>query len=192
MPLGFKKPEGQEWTTGLGDVVLGWKQVLFHSLSSGSILAASGEIILPIGDESVGFGTGVTAFEPFVSFGQVLRGDSFIQAQAGAVFPTDTEQSPQRTFWRVAAGKSVAQNRWGRTWTPMVELLGFKTLEDGQEAHYDLVPQFQVTLNTRQHIMANIGVRIPLDKPGTRSTQIAFYLLWDWFDGGLRDGWSGR
>jgi hypothetical protein len=40
--------------------------------------------------------------------------------------------------------------------------------------------------------MANIGVRIPLDKPGTRSTQIAFYLLWDWFDGGLRDGWSGR
>jgi len=51
------------------------------------------------------------------------------------------------------------------------------------------VPQFQVTLNTRQHIMANFGVRIPLDKPGTRSTQFAFYLLWDWFDGGLRDGW---
>jgi len=189
VPLGFKQPEGQDWTTGLGDVVLGWKQVLFHSLTSGSILAASGEIILPIGDEGGGFGQGVTAFEPFVSFGQVLRGDSFIQAQVGGVLPSDTEKAARRAFWRVAAGKSFAENRWGRTWTPMIELLGFEQYEDGQDAHYDLVPQFQVTLNTRQHIMANIGVRIPLDKPGTRSTQIAFYLLWDWFDGGLRDGW---
>ena len=189
VPLGFKQPEGQDWTTGLGDVVLGWKQVLFHSLTSGSILSAAGEIILPIGDEGGGFGQGVTAFEPFVSFGQVLQGDSFIQAQVGGVLPSDTEKAARRAFWRVAAGKSFAENRWGRTWTPMIELLGFEQYEDGQEAHYDLVPQFQVTLNTRQHIMANIGIRIPLDKPGTRSTQIAFYLLWDWFDGGLRDGW---
>jgi hypothetical protein len=192
VPLGFKKPQGEDWTTGLGDVVLGWKQVLFHDLGSGSILAASGEIILPIGDEGSGFGKGVTVIEPFVSFGQALRGDSFIQAQVGIELPTDTGKAAQEAFWRVAAGKSFSQNRWGRSWTPMVELLGFKELEDGQEAHYDLVPQFQVTLSTRQHIMANIGVRIPLDKPGTRSTQVAFYLLWDWFDGGLADGWSGR
>ena len=192
VPLGFKKPEGGDWSTGLGDVILGWKQVLFHSLRSGSILAASGEVILPIGDEGGGFGKGVTVIEPFVSFGQAFRGDSFIQAQAGIELPTDTDVAAQEAFWRIAAGKSFSQNRWGRTWTPMVELLGFKELEDGQEAHYDLVPQFQVTLSQRQHIMANVGVRIPLDKPGTRSTQIAFYLLWDWFDGGLRDGWSGR
>ena len=126
VPLGFKQPEGQDWTTGLGDVVLGWKQVLFHSLASGSILAASGEIILPIGDEGGGFGKGVTVFEPFVSFGQVLRGDSFIQAQAGIELPTDTGKAAQEAFWRVAAGKSFAQHRWGRTWSPMIELLGFK------------------------------------------------------------------
>jgi hypothetical protein len=189
VPLGFKKPEGGDWSTGLGDVILGWKQVLFHSLRSGSILAASGELILPVGDVGGGFAQGVTAFEPFVSFGQVLRGDSFIQAQVGGVLPSDTERAARRAFWRVAAGKSFAQNRWGRTWTPMIELLGFEQFKDGEEAHYDLVPQFQVTLNTRQHIMANFGVRIPLDKPGTRRTQIAFYILWDWFDGGLRDGW---
>jgi len=189
VPLGFKKPEGGDWSTGQGDVILGWKQVLFHSLRSGSILAASGELILPVGDVGGGFAQGVTAFEPFVSFGQALRGDSFIQAQVGGVLPSDTERAARRAFWRVAAGKSFAQSRWGRTWTPMIELLGFEQFKDGEEAHYDLVPQFQVTLNTRQHIMANFGVRIPLDKPGTRSTQIAFYILWDWFDGGLRDGW---
>ena len=189
VPLGFKKPEGGDWSMGLGDVILGWKQVLFHSLRSGSILAASGELILPVGDVGGGFAQGVTAFEPFVSFGQALRGDSFIQAQVGGVLPSDTERAARRAFWRVAAGKSFAQNRWGRTWTPMIELLGFEQYKEGEEAHYDLVPQFQVTLNTRQHIMANFGVRIPLDKPGTRSTQFAFYILWDWFDGGLRDGW---
>jgi len=192
VPLGFKKPEGGDWTTGLGDVVLGWKQVLLHSSRSGTILAASGEVILPVGDVGGGFAQGVAAFEPFVSFGQVLRGDSFIQAQVGGVLPSDTERAARRAFWRVAAGKSFAQDRWGRTWTPMIELLGFEQFKDGEEAYYDLVPQFQVTLNQRQHIMANIGVRIPLDKPGSRSTQVAFYLLWDWFDGGLADGWKGR
>mgnify|MGYP001040952205 CR=1 FL=1 len=95
-------------------------------------------------------------------------------------------------FWRLAYGYTFTQGLFGRSWSPMLEVLGFRELLDGESAHWDLVPQFQVTLNTRQHIMANIGVRIPLDKPGTRSTQIAFYLLWDWFDGGLRDGWSGR
>jgi hypothetical protein len=25
---------------------------------------------------------------------------------------------------------------------------------------------------------------------GLRPTQVFFYLIWDWFDGGLRDGWQ--
>ncbi len=51
------------------------------------------------------------------------------------------------------------------------------------------MPQFQVTLNTRQHVMANFGLRIPTeDEPG-RDTQFVFYLLWDWFDGGVLEGW---
>jgi hypothetical protein len=37
--------------------------------------------------------------------------------------------------------------------------------------------------------MLNIGTRIPVNNSGQRNTQILFYLLWDWFDGGLRDGW---
>ena len=189
VPLGFKQPEGSDWTTGLGDVVLGWKQVLAHSAKTGSILSVSGEVILPVGDEGAGFGKGVTIIEPFVAFGQAMRGDSFIQAQTGIELPTDSEKAAKEAFWRLAVGKTFSRNRWGRAWTPMVEVLGFREFADGEETHWDLVPQFQVTLSTRQHIMANIGVRIPMDKPGSRSTQVAFYLLWDWFDGGLRDGW---
>jgi hypothetical protein len=47
----------------------------------------------------------------------------------------------------------------------------------------------QFTLNTRQHIMANLGVRFPVSNTEGRSTQVIFYLLWEWFDGGLFDGW---
>jgi len=53
----------------------------------------------------------------------------------------------------------------------------------------DLLPQVQSTLNTRQHIMANVGVRFPVNNTEGRGTQVAFYLLWEWFDGGLFDGW---
>jgi ribosomal protein S2 len=47
----------------------------------------------------------------------------------------------------------------------------------------------QVTLNRRQHIMINVGVRIPVNERANRSTQVITYFLWDWFDGGLLDGW---
>jgi hypothetical protein len=47
----------------------------------------------------------------------------------------------------------------------------------------------QVTLSTRQHIMANAGVRIPVNQREGRSTQAMVYLLWDWFDGGFLTGW---
>ena len=47
----------------------------------------------------------------------------------------------------------------------------------------------QVTLSKRQHIMINAGVRFPLNERNSRRTQVITYFLWDWFDGGLLDGW---
>lgn len=51
------------------------------------------------------------------------------------------------------------------------------------------IPQLQVTLSRRQHVLLNVGVRIPLTHTGARPTRVATYLLWDWFDGGLLEGW---
>jgi hypothetical protein len=53
----------------------------------------------------------------------------------------------------------------------------------------DLVPQVQVTLSTRQHVMASLGVRVPLNERADRPTRLLFYVLWDWFDGPLFGGW---
>jgi hypothetical protein len=70
----------------------------------------------------------------------------------------------------------------------MVEVLGSRELISDAPTHWDVVPQVQVTLNTRQNIMANVGARIPVDG-SDRNVQVMGYLLWDWFDGGLLDGW---
>jgi hypothetical protein len=37
--------------------------------------------------------------------------------------------------------------------------------------------------------MINAGVRVPVTDRGERHAQVITYFLWDWFDGGLRDGW---
>ena len=183
----FERSPG-EWSGGLGDIALGVKRALFHDLRSGTIFSAAGEVILPTGDEDDGVGGGVTIFEPFLALGQVLPADAFLHVQAGAELLTDRDFGDHEGFWRAALGKSFVEGLYGRTWSPMVEILGSRDLVSGAETHWDIVPQFQVTLNTRQHLMANAAVRVPLDD-ASRTTQVFVYFLWDWFDGGLRDGW---
>jgi hypothetical protein len=53
----------------------------------------------------------------------------------------------------------------------------------------DIVPQLQVSLSKLQHVLLNVGVRMPLGARAGRQTQLMTYILWDWFDGGLTDFW---
>ena len=74
-------------------------------------------------------------------------------------------------------------------WSPMLELITDRDLEDGAKTNVDVMPQFQVTLNRRQHVRVNVGLQVPVANTTGRSKQVVFYLLWDWFDGGLLEGW---
>jgi hypothetical protein len=176
------------WRRGLGDVAAALKHVFHHSLERGNIFSAAAEIVLPTGKENEGLGRGVTVFEPFAAFGQMLPRDGFVQAQTGFEIPLGGERSNE-FFWRALAGKSFVQGEFGRTWSPMVEVLGARDLDDGATVLWDVVPQMQVTLNRRQHIMMSVGIRIPVNERAARGNQVLTYLLWDWFDGGLFDGW---
>ena len=117
------------------------------------------------------------------------RGDGFLHAHAGIEVPADGEKAAKETFWRIAVGKSFMHNRWGRAWSPMLEILGALELEDGHAAEWDALPQLQVSLSTRQHVLVNIGVRTPLSQRSERGSSVLVYLLWDWFDGGFFSGW---
>ena len=72
----------------------------------------------------------------------------------------------------------------------MLEMLTDRELKKGMSTHVDLVPQMQVTLSRRQHIRANVGVQVPVNNTAGRPVQVTFYLLWDWFDGRLVEGWK--
>jgi len=191
VPFQFEQPDEQEWTGGIGDIALAYKRPLFHSLNTGSILSLVGEVVLPTGDPAWGTGKGVTIFEPFVAYGQILPRDSFVQFQGGAELPTHKDDAGNELFWRTAVGKTFAQDGGlGRAWTPMVEVLAARELETGATTSWDVLPQLQVTLSKRQHIMANVGVRFPVTDSGSRTTEVLFYVLWDWFDGGFLEGWK--
>lgn len=177
------------WQGGIGDVALGVKHALFHSARSGSIFSLAAEVKLPTGNEDRGFGAGTAVFEPFLSFGQLLPLNGFFQFQGLAEFPFETEGRESEGAVRATVGTTVTQGPWGRAWSPMVEVLAARAFESGATIEWDIVPQFQVTLNTRQHIMANVAVRIPVNDTETRHPSVLVYLLWDWFDGGLFQGW---
>ena len=190
LPLGVQQTiSGGDWNGGVGDLAVGVKRALFHGLEEGSIVSVGAEAVLPTGDEDQGFGKGTVVFEPFVAFGQILPADAFLHAQAGLEVPAgESDTAEQEAFWRLVVGRTFTPQPWGRTWSPMLEVLATMELEEGA-VDWDLLPQIQVSLNKRQHILANIGVRVPATNAATRDTAILFYILWDWFDGGLSDGW---
>ena len=187
LPFRFGQPAG-DWNGGVGDMAFAYKRVLFHSVESGSIFSAAGEVVVPTGDRDRGLGDGVTVFEPFVAFGQILPRDSFLHFQAGFELPSDRDLLDE-VFWRTALGKTFAQNGFGRAWSPMIEILAARTLGEGGTTRWDAIPQIQVSLSTRQHVLLNAGIRVPLGEADDRSAQVLVYLLWDWFDGGFLDGW---
>ena len=72
----------------------------------------------------------------------------------------------------------------------MVEIIADRDLETGAKTNWDVVPQMQVTLNNRQHVRVNVGVRTPVNNTaGQRHAGASSTRCGTWFDGGLRDGW---
>jgi hypothetical protein len=165
------------------------KQNLYANVDSGFIFSLLGEVVLPTGNERRGLGGGSFVFETHALFAQLFPNDVFLQGQVFAGFPARSALS-EEVGLRMVFGKTFAQdNGWGRAWSPMIEVLGVQELASGAKTEWDIVPQMQVTLSTRQHVRLNAGARIPVTEPSSRSTLFVFYLLWDWYDAGLFQGW---
>ncbi len=182
------EPDSGGWTGGIGDIALGLKHVFLAAESTGSILSGIAEIITPTGDADRGLGKGVFVFEPSLAFGQSLGPAGFLHLQLGMEVPAENDPGTE-AFWRAAYGYTFTQGLFGRSWSPMLEVLGNIDIEEGASAHWDLAPQIQISLNTRQHIMLGLATRIPLEPGHGRTIGVWAYLLWEWFDGGLGDGW---
>jgi mono/diheme cytochrome c family protein len=189
VPFTFQD-ENHTWYGGIGDTSIGLKRTLFSSLKSGSIFSVEGEVAFPTGNRTRALGSGVTAFGTFAAYGQLLPANFFLQLQGGADLPANTAIAPRSLFWNAAIGQSYGQNKGlGRLWSPMVEFLADRDFETGAATTWSIVPEMQVTLSARQHIRANVGVEIPTGNTAGRSVEVLFYVLWDWQDGKLTEGW---
>jgi len=177
------------WKTGAGDLAVAFKHVLSSGLDRGSILAVGGEIALPTGDETKGFGSGTTVYEAFALYDKLIGDKSFMQVQGLVDFPQGNGLEDEAQL-RLALGRTWARDHgFGRQWTPMLEVIGTRELVGSAENEWDVVPQFQVTLSARLHVRAAAGWRIPVTQRDTRVDQFVFYLLWDWYDGRILEGW---
>jgi len=187
-PVELAEQDGGGWKGGVGDLAVALKRVLAASLASGSIASASVEVVAPTGRTDRGFGAGTTMFEGALAFGQRLPWGAFLHAQAGLGIAYDRSH-PDEVFARGALGDKVIPFRFGRMFIPMLEAMAARELASGAPVEVDLVPQLQVTLSTRQHIRASVGVQVPVTERAGRQTAVLAFLLWDWADGGFTEGW---
>lgn len=195
VPLIFRDRSSQArgWTGGhIGDISLAVKRAVFHtqSLTRASILSLGAEVNFPTGNATLGFGDGTLVYEPFLLAAQMLGPNAFLQFHGGIELPhARTASVVNEAFARIVLGRTFVPSGFGRNWTPMVEVLEAKSLAKGQRHEVDIVPQLQFAFNKRQHILGGVGFAMPVTMQSTRQRRFVFYLLWDWFDGGLRDGW---
>lgn len=195
IPFSFAD-QNHTWYGGFGDSTLAIKREIWSSLSSGSIFSIQGEVSLPSGSVERGFGSGVTEFSPYVEFGQIFPTQTFLEFQGGADLTVNTRIAPDDVTWYTVLGQNLQQDHGlGRLWSPMVEFLVTRDLQTGASTSLDLIPQLEVTLSKRQHIRADLGVRIPTVKSSSAGpfssggVQVLFYVLWDWQEGKVTSGW---
>jgi mono/diheme cytochrome c family protein len=189
VPFDFTN-DGATWGSAFGDLALGYKQKLFHSLTRGSIFSVGGEVAAPTGNVSLGTGGESTVFEGFAAFGQILPGDSFLQVHTGFELPAHPDDVPRAYYLRTAIGKTFStEGGLGRRWSPIVEFIADRDLIAGAATNWDVVPEIQIPMSKRMHILGNVGFRIPANNTAGRQKQVMFYLLWEWVDGGLLQGW---
>ena len=182
------RPRRGPWHRGLGDIEVAVRQTVHADHERGTIVAVGGAVTLPTGKETLGLGKGYTVYEPLLLAGQMLGANGFVQLQAGYEIASSQEKGTNEAFLRTALGYTWAQDAgFGRAWTPMVELLLAKP--SGAATEWDVAPQLQVSLSKLQHVLFNVGVRVPLNQRETRKPQLMTYVLWDWFDGGFLQFW---
>jgi hypothetical protein len=174
------------WTgVQMGDVSLAIKRAVAHSETA--ILSLGGEITFPTGDRTRGFGDGTLKYEPFMLAAVTGPANTFMQVHAGAEIPVRRSVTSTERFARGAVGTTIFIG--GRAFSPIAEGLFWHNSASPSPRNFDWIPQMQVTLSRRQHILGSVGYRMPLLNKNLRNRSLVAYIIWDWFDGPLLGGW---
>ena len=110
----------------------------------------------------------------------------------GVELPAHPDKVARAYYLRTAIGKTFATNGGlGRRWTPMVEFIGDRELVSGATTNWDVIPEIQIPLSKRMHVLGSLGVKLPANNTDGPSETVMFYVLWDWMDGASAAGLVG-
>jgi cytochrome c553 len=170
--------------TGLGDVEIEGKQVLYFSQKRLDILSAGLGVSLPTGSESKGLGSGTVAFSPFLAYGKAW-GRKLLQVQGGAEIPADGDKADPEL--RYAVGLSQALGPATTAFVPAVEFVGAYNTKT-KEHEYAVWGEVSKPLNKLGHVIACVGAQAPI-RPRDAPWKLELYVLWDFGDGPFWIGW---
>ena len=140
---------------------------------------------------ALGTGGESTVFEMYAAHGQILPHDSFFQVHTGVELPVHPDIVPRAYYFRTALGKTFSTDHGlGRRWSPMAEFIADRDFETGAKTNWDIIPQIQIPIAKRMHILADVGLQVPVNNTLGRPKQLVFYVLWDYVDGKLTQGWK--
>lgn len=181
-PLRYAAPAGEG--RGLGDLKLSGKQVLHFDVPRRQILSAGLGVTLPTGRQEDGLGDGAWSLAPFLSYGKAW-GRTLAQTKVGFELPSDRDQTRRRATYALGLSRALGPAR--SAWTPAVELAG--DVETGGGPHrYGAWIELSKPLNRLGHVIGAAGVQIPI-RPASDPVRLELYVLWDFGDGSLREGW---
>jgi mono/diheme cytochrome c family protein len=182
VPLRYAAPAGER--RGLGDVIVSGKQVLHFDQRRTEILSAGLELGLPTGSESKGLGSGVWTLAPFLAYGKAW-GRTLLQGNVSLDLPSDTAKAPRAATYAIGLSRALGPAR--SAWTPAAEWVGEVETATG-EHRYGVWLELSKPLNRLGHVVAAAGVQIPV-RPRSDPTRLELFLLWDFGDGPLWQGW---
>ena len=129
---------------------------------------------------------------PFVAFGKGLSDTVTFQGITRANLPVDDVSHGSLELSGVV---HWIPSLWPRSIKPGLEVVSSFPLDRGSGAGrkdfalVSLIPQAQIGLNKRGHVMLNAAFEVPVNETERYDYRGYLYLIWDFADGGLFEGW---
>jgi hypothetical protein len=158
--------------TGVGDVAVAGKIVLFDDAARVRIVTAGLELVLPTGSERRGLGGGTVVFEPYLAAATMWR-DVYVQTQLKLELPRRGFRDDSVLVYNAYVGRDASVTP--DTWTVGVEL-------NGANRKFAITPQLRKGLTRTGALGAAIGVQIPVVNRDAQRVRWVSYLLWEYLD----------
>ncbi|MDZ7363892.1 MAG: cytochrome c [candidate division KSB1 bacterium] len=178
-------PLVREWrnpaASGVGDIELSAKYVLWHRLESLVIFSGGVETVLPAGKTAIGIGDDSWKLAPYFAAAKGFD-PFFLQSSVKYETPLKKTEGEAGLFFNLAFTLPLTQEKKGLF--PMLELNGVRTFET-KETSWFVTPQLYLGLVKRGHIAVSLGGQIPVAGARPFDYRLMSFLLWEYADGGL-------